>query len=290
MIPPYRGVRLVEYRDRIALKPIAWKREFVALFFIEANNEEVPWEWMSPKAVTLLYGKDLWIILHWEQFENGEEACIDIEYLAEATEKQVRKVYEGKIKFLTMTKEELLAIDALFVVPKEDRNYIADRFPDLPPDPASIQKNDLYQARLKVIAGMSPKTVVHMQAAEASDNSTEKEYHEREAVSAYYAEMAHYWASDAVTDWQRANPIGRKWICEFASIFKKPRRELDHIDHKIVLNWLRKGYNLMTAEELSKVVFDETGKPISADAIKKRRERLGLTTERPPGPRPNSDQ
>jgi len=102
--------------------------------------------------------------------------------------------------------------------------------------------------------------------------------------------MAHYWNSNAVKDWQRTNPIATEWIKEFARVFQKQRKELDPVDHDIVLNWLRRGYNLLTAEELSEAVFKATGKYMTPEAIKKRRERLELTTKRPPGPRPNSEQ
>jgi hypothetical protein len=74
MIPPYKGVRMVEYHDRIALRPIEWKREFVGLCKINTKDSDFePWEGMNPAIVAVLGKSDVWIILQWERFENGRE-------------------------------------------------------------------------------------------------------------------------------------------------------------------------------------------------------------------------
>jgi hypothetical protein len=44
-------------------------------------------------------------------------------------------------------------------------------------------------------------------------------------------------------------------------------------------------YNLLTAEKLSDAILVMTGQRLTPDTLKKRRERLGLTTKRKPGPR-----
>jgi len=69
---------------------------------------------------------------------------------------------------------------------------------------------------------------------------------------------------------------------------KQPRRKLDAVNHELALNWLRKKYHLLTAEELAQAVATKTGKPINAKSVKSRRTRLGLVTKRPPGPRPKA--
>ena len=38
IIPPFAGVTLVEYRDRIELTPVYWVREFVGLGRFKANR------------------------------------------------------------------------------------------------------------------------------------------------------------------------------------------------------------------------------------------------------------
>ena len=111
---------------------------------------------------------------------------------------------------------------------------------------------------------------------------------EGQAVQAYFAELAHDWTEDEVLAWQRSNPVGTEWLCEFASVFQEPKRELDPINHELAFNWLRRKYNLLTAEELSDSILMATLQRVTPGALKKRRERLGLTSNRRPGPPPNS--
>gem|GEM_PF-2522427 len=282
---------MVEYHDRIALKPIASFREFLGLCKIPANDKDFqPWEGFNPLFAELLKQYDIWLIIQWHRFEDGRVEVIGIKYIADATEEQVLEQFESYTRFLMMTKEQLDALTPLFNVPEDDRNYIADRFPVMPPDPASTKEFDLYQARLQVLAGMQPKAVAKMQEAFDTEDPVKRAAIESDAVAAYYAEMAHYWRSEEVTAWQRTNPIGAEWICEFASVMQKPVKDLHPVDHEIVLNWLKKGYNLLTEEELATAVYEVTGERMKPAAIKKRRERLGLTTERPTGPRPKSEQ
>ena len=113
---------------------------------------------------------------------------------------------------------------------------------------------------------------------------------ERAAVQSYFAELAKYWTGDQVVAWQRNNPLESEWICEFAKVVKNPKRVIDPINHELALNWLRKNYNLLTAEELAESVAQRCLRLLTPEAIKKRRERLRLTTKRPPGPPPKSEQ
>ena len=282
---------MVEYHDRIALKPIASFREVLGLCKIPGgDNGFQPWDGMNPLMVQLQKQGDIWLIIQWHIFEDGTEEVISINYLAQATDAEVREKFNDFVRFLMMTKEELKALEKCFKVPEDDRNYVADRFPDMPPDPSSTEDYDLYQARLKMLAGMQPKTVALIEEAYATEDPAQRANSEFEAVSAYYAEMARYWNNDEVKAWQRSNPIATEWMREFVQVLQKPRKELDAVDHEIVLNWLRRAYNLLTAEELSDYIFEATGKQMTPEALKKRRERLGLTTKRPPGPKPNSER
>ena len=291
IFPPYAGVKMVEYHDRIALKPVASFREVLSLCKINGGDKEFqPWDGMNPLMIQLQKKGDIWLIIQRHIFENGTEEIINVQYIAEATEEEVRASFDRFIRFLMMTKEELKRLESCFNVPEDDRAYIPERFPLMPPDPKNIEEYDLYQARLKVLAGMQPKTVALIEEAYAANDPAQRANAEFEAVSAYYAEMAHYWKSDEVKAWQRSNPIYPEWINEFARVFQKPRKELNAVDHEIVLNWLRRGYNFLTAEELSEAVYKATGKYMTPEAIKKRRERLKLETKRSPGPRPNSEQ
>jgi hypothetical protein len=112
---------------------------------------------------------------------------------------------------------------------------------------------------------------------------------EREAVSSYFAELAHYFTNDEILAWQRSNPIGTSWMREHAEVFDKPRKTIDPVNHELAFNWLREKYNQQTEKELSVSIFKRILQWLTPAAIKKRRDRLGLTTKRPTGPPPKSD-
>jgi hypothetical protein len=80
------------------------------------------------------------------------------------------------------------------------------------------------------------------------------------------------------------------WMRELARVFDNPRRTIDPVNYELALNWLREKYNEQTEKELSESIFKKILRWLTPAAIKKRRERLGLTSKRPPGPRPNSDR
>ena len=90
--------------------------------------------------------------------------------------------------------------------------------------------------------------------------------------------------------WQRSNPVGTEWMREFGRVLEEPERRIDEINYELAFNWLRLKYNLLTAEELSDAIRERTGQRLMPGTLKKRRERLGLTTDRKPGPRPNPEQ
>lgn len=292
IIPPYAGVRLVEYDDHIALTPVTFSREFIGLGKIKASEVDFSSE-EARDALALAGGRDsdLWVIVQWERFADGSERPVNLEYVAGATEKEARQAFQRMKEFLTLSKDDLEALSKCFKVPQEDRDYIANRFVEKPPDRReSRTQYDLYQARLKVLAGMQPKTVTLMERAYATDDPVERARIEFEAVSAFYAEMAHYWPPLLVKEWQTTNPISAKYMREFIEVLDRRKREIDPIDHEIVLNWLRRNYHLSTAEELSDAIFENTGERLTAEALKKRRQRIGLNSDRPPGPRPKSEQ
>jgi len=288
IIPPFAGVTLVEYRDRIELTPIYWYREFVGLGRFKANEiGPQPGDDMHPFFNAMMGDKEIWVVASWRRYEDGREEALNIQYLdSEATEIEARKAFDGMVDFLNMSKEELEALSQCFQATEEDLAYIENRFPDVKPgspDPKSTDEYDLYQARLKVLAGMQPKTVELLKQADATKDPQKREKLEHEAVEAYFAEMAHYWTEDLVKEWQRSNPVGTEWMCEFARVWQEPKREIDPINHELVLNWLRKKYNLLTQNELSDAILVMTGQRLMPGTLKKRRERLGLTTKRKPG-------
>lgn len=295
IIPPFAGVTLVEYRDRIELTPVYWVREFVGLGRFKANEVgPQPGENLYPLFNMVMGDNEIWVVARWLRYEDGTEEAINLNYLDPgATEAEARASYESMVRFQNLSKQELQDLMACFKASDDDLAYIEERFPDAkhgPPDSKNIEEYDLYQARLKVMAGMQPKTVELMTRAEMADDSKQRAALERAAVQAYFAEMAHEWTEDQVLAWQRSNPVGTEWMCEFAQVFREPAREIDSINYELALNWLRKKYSLLTAEELSDVIYVRTGQRLMPGTLKKRRERLGLTTKRPPGPPPKDSQ
>lgn len=295
IVPPFAGVTLVEFRDRIELTPVYWVREFVGLGKHSADDVgPQPGDDLHPLYNAVMGGKPIWVIATWRWYESGHEEAIRLVYLdPEATEAEAHKELEQVVRFENLSRHDLEELSKCFQATDEDLAYIENRFPDTrqgPPVSGSIEEKDLYQARLKVLAGMQPKTVELIRRADETTDPTARAKIEREAVHAFFADLAHHWTEDFVREWQRTNPIGTEWMCEFARVLAEPERDIDPINYELALNWLRRKYNLMTAEELSDAVLVATGQRVSPATLKKRRERLGLTTTRPPGPRPNSER
>ena len=285
---------MVEYRDRIELTPIYWYREFVGMGRFKANEVgPQPGDDMHPFFKAIMGDNEIWVIVSWRRYEDGREEDMNISYLdPEATEAEARKVFARSIRFLRMSKKALEDLSQCFRASEDDLGYVENRFPNVEhaPDPQSTDEYDLYQARLKVLAGMQPNTVALLKQADATKDPQKREKIEREAVQAFFAEVATYWTDDLLMAWQRNNPVGSKWLCEFARVIEEPERQLDPINHELALNWLRRGYNLLTENELSDAILIATGQRVMPGTLKKKRERLGLTTKRKPGPRPNPEQ
>jgi hypothetical protein len=285
IVPPFNGVQLVEYHDHVALTPTYACREFVGLGKVKASAiKPKPTRSLSSLVYEHWGDQEVWVIVRWERYEDGREEATLMEVM-DGTEEQARHSMQRMIDFCNMSKEELEALGECLEPTNEDVDYVKIRFPEEQPSARSLEKYDLYQARLKVLAGMQPKTVALLDQANTATDPKEKERLEREAVAAYFAELSHHWTEEEVKAWQRSNPVGTEWISVFAEVREEPAKRLDAVNHLLVLNWLRKGYNLLTAQELSDAIYAVTGQRYSPDTLKKRRERLGLTTKRSPGPR-----
>ncbi|MCW5547686.1 MAG: hypothetical protein KIT44_01860 [Opitutaceae bacterium] len=294
-MPPFAGVTLVEHRDRIELCPTYWVREFVALGKIKAGDIDTSQNhFMRAVYEGVKPDREIWAVAVWQRYEDGQEEADLIDYLdPDASEEDAQKAFQHMVRFKGKTKKELQDLASMFAATEDDLAYIENRFPEAklgPPQSGNIDDKDLYQARLKVFAGMQPKTVELICKADECEDPTERAKYEKEAVQAYFAEMAHCMTEDEVITWQRTNPVGTTWMCEFARVFSEPEKEIDQINYELALNWLRNKYNLLTAEELSDIILARTGQRLMPGTLKKRRERLGLTTKRQPGPRPNSER
>jgi hypothetical protein len=295
-IPPFCGVRMVEYHDHLALMPVPSYRVVYgygrmkateATFETEDGKSEPLWDNCGPD-------EEIWGIIELFRFEDGYEEKGDCRYIRHSvTEAEIQKKIQEMQEFYRMSREELLRLTQCYDEPEEERAatlaWIDASHPNYqfaPAGPKAIDDYDVYQARLKVLAGLQPTTVELIRIANAMEDSEKRQRVEREAVGAYFAELAHYFTEEEVRAWQRSNPVGTGWLCEFGSVFHYPRRQIDRVNHELALNWLRRKYNLLTAEELSDEIFKATLVRLAPEALKKRRERLGLTTKRPPGPPP----
>jgi len=295
IIPPFAGVALVEFRDRIELTPYYWIREFVGLGRKKVTEVGPdPGDEMRPFFDAMMGKGEIWVIAQWQRFEDGREEAINLIYLdSKATEAEARRELDRWTEFTNKSKDELLRLAACLKDPEDALDYIEERFPDAkfgPPDSRSRDEFDVYQARLKVLGGMQPKTADLVFKADTAEKEENRQKLQKEAVQAFFAEMAHKWTEDEVLAWQRSNPVGSDWMVEFARVFQEPEKDIEPINYELAFNWLRRKYNLLTAEELSDAILIATGQRLTPGAIKKKRERLGLTTKRSPGPRPNEEQ
>lgn len=293
--PPYAGVRLYECRDQILLLPVASFREFFAygkvkateaVFELEDGTTEPMWDDCGPE-------EEVWAVVQWTGFEDGHQEKGSIHYLRYPhTEEDARKAMKRMEDFFRTSKRELLELARIFRSTEDDRAYIESRYPNYQSQPNHGAKDEyeLYEARLKVLAGINPKTVALLQKANETKDPAQRALIERKAVEAYFAEVATYWTDDMIKAWQRSNPVGSEWMCEFARVMEEPERQLDPINHELALNWIRRGYNLMTENELSDAIRIATGQRLMPGTLRKKRDNLGLKTRRPRGPRPNSDQ
>jgi len=299
-IPPFSGVRLVECQEHFQLVPVPAVKVMYGYGKIKASQATVNradpksepiWDDLGPDA-------DVWAVMQWYQFEDGHKIEGDLCFMRpQYSEAEVKRRMEEMERTASHTREQLLGILKCFEATEEDRQFVEDNYPNYQtePDPTRTDEYDVYHARLKVMGELQPKTVELIKIANATKNSVKRQYVEREAVQSYYAELAHYFTEDEVLAWQRSNPVGTGWMCEFAEVMRNPRKQLDPINHELALNWLRQKYNQLTSQELQDSVFRRVWKwlapsfKMTADFIKKRRQMLGLTSKRPSGPRPKSD-
>jgi hypothetical protein len=287
---------LVERRDFMELVPVCAYREFFG--YGKCKASDVPIHEISELAAEYLKSchpdAEVWVAMTWRRFEDGyEESGITNYFFDGGTEKDARVALARLIRFRRMSKVNLEALGLHLEPDHEDSNYIENRFPNFqspPTGPNSTAAHDVYQARLKVLAGLQPKTVDLIRRFDAAKEPGERLKLERETVQSYFAELANEWTEDEVLAWQRNNPVGTTWLCEFGRVMAEPEREIDPINHELAFNWLRRKYHLLTAAELSDAILVATGQRVASGTLKKRRERLGLTTDRPPGPPPNESQ
>ena len=292
-IPPFRGVRLIEYRDRLQLVPIPDVHDVYGYGKIKSSeatidrddpNSEPIWDDLAPDD-------EVWAVIQSFVFTDGYRTEGNICFLRpEYSEDDVKKRMERMQDDCALTREKALMMLKLYESSKEDRDFVEDNFPNYQsqPDPKNTDEHDLYKARLKVMAELSPKTVELLKITDATADPEKRRYVEREAVQCYYAELAYYLTEDEIHAWQRTNTVGTDWMSELGAVRDKTRRTISPVNHELALNWLRAKYDYQTPHQISVSVFKKILIWITPGAIKRRRERLGLTTKLPTGPPPKS--
>jgi hypothetical protein len=300
-IPPFSGVRLIECRDHFQLVPVPDVRTVYGYGKIKTREVKVPDDVVNPVQFWTDLGPEdeIWCVMQWFVFADDHKEPGNISFLRpECTDEDAKESMERMMRMDNFTREEALELLQCYDAPEEDHQFVEDNFPNYQsePDPKNTDEYDVYHARLKVMSELQPKTVELLKIATATRDPNKRKYVERETVQSYFAELAHYFTEDEVLAWQKNNPIGTGWMCEFGETMRNPRKQLDPINHELALNWLRQRYNELTAKELSESVFQRVwrwlapGFKMTADFIKKRRERLGLTSKRRSGPRSNFER
>jgi hypothetical protein len=290
-IPPFSEVRLVECRHHFQLVAVPKCRVVFGYGRIQSRHAVIDPEDpdSEPTWCDLKPDEEVWAVMQWYEFEDGHREKGSVSYLhPEVPESEVRKRMEEMEEVKGMSRQELLELSQCFEATEEDLDYIDSKRPNYQaePNPSSTDEYDLYHARLKVLSELQPKTVELIKLADTMRDGEKRKFLERQAVQSYFAELAHHLTEDEVLAWQKTNPVGTGWLCEFGNVMQQPRRTVDPVNHELALNWLRARYNELTAGELSESIFKRR---LTAAALKKRRERLGLTSKRPQGPRPKSE-
>jgi hypothetical protein len=109
IIPPYAGVRLVEYWDRLELVPVEWYRNFVGLGRFKANKVGFqPGEILHSFFNAIFGAKEIWVVVNWKVFESGREELGAVVYCdPKATVESAKKKYLDLIDYLSTDQEEL---------------------------------------------------------------------------------------------------------------------------------------------------------------------------------------
>lgn len=293
-IPPFSGVRLIECREHFQLVPVPAVRTTYGYGKIKAREAKVNADEFNPVQfwTDLKPEDEIWCIMQWFVYEDGHQESGNISFMRpECTEDEAKESMERMMRHGDFTREQALGLLQCYDATEEDHQFVEDNYPNYQtePDSGKSDEYDVYHARLKVMAELSPETVKLLKIANSTKDPEKRKYVERETVQSFFAEWAHYFTEDEILAWQKSNPVGTGWMCEFAEVMKNPRRQIDPINHELALNWLRQKYNEMTAKTLADAVYKRVWRWVtdqinfSADFIKKRRERLGLTTKRKPG-------
>jgi hypothetical protein len=154
---------------------------------------------------------------------------------------------------------------------------------------ASIEQNDLAQARLKVMREHYPKTFKAMDALAQTPP---------EAKPGAMEDLFRAYALDLVRLHKPANlgeispfnslPGDTSFILDLAKAHNA-KSPFDAVNQEIAAQWLSAGYDKMNLAEYTRAINVKTDAKLTPDAMEKRRyTKLGLMTKKKPGPPPKS--
>jgi hypothetical protein len=294
-VPKYVKLAMFEGKYGFLLEPVC----VLTSQKVEIHRVVIPKTQRTPMQYAF-GGEETWQVQVWEYAEGHNSVTptwtmtYDPDTTREEVEKEAAKVldmygdFENNVKFAQVFR------------PAEPRISLPPEKPIIDPAKDNSERiRELHRryeihreersARFKVLSAILPKTVGLAEMAEQVADDVSRREIEVESLEAYFAENAPGWSPIVFKAWQHLNPIGFKWVqwlYVWHSRQMKNRKEIDMVDYELAFNWRWEKYYLMTAEQLKDAVYKRTNQKLTAEAIKKRRERLGLTTQRPPGPPP----
>jgi hypothetical protein len=296
-VPKYVKLAMLEGKYGFLLQPVC----VITGQKVEINRVRIP-----KKNRTMLEaafgGEETWQVQVWEYAEGYDSETptwmitFDPETTYEEAQREANKVremygdWENAEQMAQFFRPAEPRISLLPIKPPVD---VARENPQL-----AVELNREYEihreeraARFRVLSVILPKTVELAERAEQTPDAEIRRQLEAESLEAYFAENAPGWSPFIFKAWQHLNPIGLKWM-QWLYIWNsrqmKRRKEINVADYEMAFNWRWKQYYQLTAEELRDAVKNETRQLLNVEALKKRRERLGLTTQRPTGPPPKS--
>ena len=164
----------------MALSPVIAYREFFAYgkkkardvtFETEDGRTELIW----PDCAE---DEEVWAVCQWVRYEDGHQEEGTVRYLREpASEADAKKAMEDLSGFYRLSKDELISLANCLEPSEENDSYIESRYPNYqftPKGPNSIDAHDVYQARLRTLAGLHPKTIALIQKADAVEEPLER--------------------------------------------------------------------------------------------------------------------
>jgi len=280
-IPEIVGVELVEWKGGFGFTPvIAPGTKIYRATSLGRMKMDMPGTGMPGIVKRYFGGPKCYVIVFWYAFAQDDDLMYDFHVVLEpkTTEAEACHKFYSDAKFW-LDEEKV----------KELENLIESSIKPMAIPKGETDLEDLYKARLKVLAPVSPRTVeIFSQSINVSDPA-ERDRLQREAVQGYFADTVKTWSNEDFKAWQKNNPLDKKWFPETADNMKTPVRVVDPVDFELALNWIKRRYNEMKPDELAEIIYEVTGERLKPAAIRKRHYRkLGLMTKRKPGAKPKA--